>query len=352
LICAAVLAGAGGACAAQPVRFTVTNRQGAVKLWQKDANQWTALSGDVSLEKGRTIMTESGGAITFMFEPAISVTLGENGIMSIDNLARNRKGKTLRMLLTLQRGEADIRVMSASPYMLLLTLQTSAGAIDIRDADITASSAKDGVSLRVNRGEARVRHTLNDVRVVVHEGSEATISQLKPQVSVAPDPSRPAASAQTGNMAPSVAILSMRSSEQRRGDMERFSEYIAEQFERTSKARVLFLDEIRTMLRNEDLAAMLECRTDSCIARIAVVAGVDAVIFGDLGSIGERHLLSLKMYHVVKDRTIGRVSVTARGDPGNILDSIPSAVAELAGQARAVGGGAAAPAPPPTPGAH
>ncbi len=324
-----------GVQAADPVRFTVTDLSGQVKLWEKDASQWVAMSKNTLLDKDRTVMTETGGAVTFTFEPAISISLGENGILSIDNLSQNRQGKTLRMLLTLQRGDADVRILSTSPYALLLTIQTSAGAIDIRDADVRMTAQNDGVRVRILRGDVRVRHNLSEMRVMAYAGSEARIDPLKPQVSIVPDPSQ-ASARPVQRKAPSVAILSMRSSSVKKNDMDRFSEYIAEQFVENSRGRVLFLDEIRTMLRNEDKAKMLECRTDSCIAQIAVLAGVDAVIFGDLGNIGDRYLLSLKMYHVVKDRTVGRVSVSARGDAGNILDSIPGAITELAGQAEAL----------------
>lgn len=85
-------------------------------------------------------------------------------------------------------------------------------------------------------------------------------------------------------------------------------------FEKKSSGKVLFLEDIRTLLQTEGMGNLLNCFADTCISQIGNVIGADIVIIGGIGQLGSNYLFSLKMVDVLRDNVISRTSVKVSGD--------------------------------------
>ena len=113
------------------------------------------------------------------------------------------------------------------------------------------------------------------------------------------------------------------------GNVEKISDIVAENYQRSSNARVLYLDDIRNLLKAERLEGLLNCFTDSCIARISSIVGVDMLILGNIGQVGQSYVFSLKMIDALREKTIKRISTSVDSNLGLVLHEIPKMVNEL-----------------------
>jgi formylglycine-generating enzyme required for sulfatase activity len=313
-------------------KFTITARKGIVDIWSKEKTRWEVLKDSSCIDIGKTVATKDNSELQLTFEPAIFTTVKQNSVLSLEKLIVSHSQKTIRMLMRLQTGEILIRAPQYSGYTLLFTLTTPSAVIYINNADIALQVDNDITKVKVKRGEVKIEHINSQVKSIVYSGCEASVSIGKPVVQIAPidqikaDEKKSVSLKNQKSEGPSIAILSIQSKNIGKESLDRVSDLVAEEYQHSSNAKVLYLEEIREMLRAEDIKGLLECYTDSCISKIGSFLGVDMVILGNMGQLGESYIFTLKMVDVLRDKVLKRTTTTVDGDLGLVLKRIPDMV--------------------------
>ena len=308
----------------------VAGTSGTAQAWLKDQARWMTLQEGALCRHGHTVQAQAKSQVAFTFEPAMSATLEENSLLTFDNMLINHTKKNIRMLLKLQAGVFKIKMEPLFGYTALLTIATPSAVVDLNGAEAGLRVMSDTTTFELASGAAKVRQINSKVKSSIEAGSRVVLYPNRSEITISPLPFETSEkkSALSGKQ-PKIAILSVQSGSITKENLDRVSDYIAEQFEKKSSGKVLFLEDIRTLLQTEGMGNLLNCFADTCISQIGNVIGADIVIIGGIGQLGSNYLFSLKMVDVLRDNVISRTSVKVSGDAGKILDEIPSAVGDL-----------------------
>lgn len=309
-------------------QFSLSNHKGTIEIWSIESKQWTQLKDFSKLGIGSTIAVREHSELQITFEPAIFLTIKNNSILTINNLIKQPDKNIIRMSFTLQTGTTSLRMQSLASNTMLFSLETPSASINMNNTDAEIIVDRNTTTLQVFRGEARLKHTSAEVKSLVFEGSRATIHSNRPVVEItsATEIIKPDKATTKG---PTIAILSIQSTKKNDGNVEKISDIVAENYQRSSNARVLYLDDIRNLLKAERLEGLLNCFTDSCFARISSIVGVDMLILGNIGQVGQSYVFSLKMIDALREKTIKRISTSVDSNLGLVLHEIPKMVNEL-----------------------
>ncbi|MBI5496592.1 MAG: hypothetical protein HY904_16335 [Deltaproteobacteria bacterium] len=112
---------------------------------------------------------------------------------------------------------------------------------------------------------------------------------------------------------------------------------------------VLTREEIAAVLTLEQQKQLLGCTSDKCRAELGSLLGVDRLLMGDLGRLGESWLLHLKLLDVRQARVVSQVDRRQKGGTvDDLLDALPAMVKQLlAGEVKDPGAPVAAAAVAP-----
>jgi formylglycine-generating enzyme required for sulfatase activity len=302
---------------------------GTVRIGIVDKQKWTSVREGMQCGRNQTILTAPNSRLAMTFEPAMNAALEENTLLTFENMTINHSKKHIRMLLKLQKGIFTMAMEPLFGYTALLTIETPSAAIDLNGAQLTLQVSGDTTIFDLVSGGAKIHKIAEKMKSVVEAGTRVIIISNKSEISflpLLPAQAKLPESAGPARKQPKIAILSVQSSTVTKENLERVSDYIAEQFEKKSSGKVLFLEDIRSMLASEGMDQLLGCFADSCISRIGNAIGADIVIIAGIGQLGSTHLFSLKMIDALRDNVISRTSLKINGDAGKILDEIPTAV--------------------------
>lgn len=108
--------------------------------------------------------------------------------------------------------------------------------------------------------------------------------------------------------------------------------------------KVIGSNELKNLVSFEQQKALAGCSADSCLAEVGAALGVDAILSGSLGKLGDTYVLNLTLMDTHKAQPLSRSSEKA-SKPDQFLDLIPFMVGTLL--AVYPGG----PPPPPRPSA-
>jgi formylglycine-generating enzyme required for sulfatase activity len=308
----------------------VTKFTGTVQVWSKEQSAWLKVQEGMQCRSGHTIQTMPGSQIFFTIEPAMSAFLEENTTVTFDKMLINYTKKNIRMLIKQQKGVFSIITEPLFGHTALMTLTTPSAIIDMNGAQAVIRVLGNSTVFELAAGAAKVRPVGSKMKYLLNAGTQTVIYANKQEIAISQLPvkyesSRP----DSTRKQPKIAILSVQSSAITKENLERVSDYIAEEFEKKSNGKVLFLEDIRSMLQAEGVENLLTCFADSCISQIGNAIGADIVIIGGIGQLGNNYLFSLKMIDVLRDNVLSRVSTRVTGDIGKVLDEIPVAVGNL-----------------------
>ncbi len=309
-------------------QFSISNHKGTIEIWSKETKQWIQLKDSSKLGIGSTIAVRENSELQITFEPAIFLTIQNNSILTLNNLIKQPENNIIRMSLTLQTGSVSLQMQSLASNTMLFSLETPSASINMNNTDAEIAVERNTTTLQVFRGEARLKHASAEVKSLVYEGSRATVHPNRPVMEI----TSAAEIIKTNKVKakePTIAILSIQSGKLNNSNVEKISDIVAENYQKSSNARVLFLDDIRSLLKAERLEGLLNCFTDSCITRISSIVGVDMLILGNVGQVGQSYVFSLKMIDALRDKTIKRISTSVDSNLGLVLHEIPKMVNEL-----------------------
>lgn len=317
--------------APEELRCKIIEQNGSVKLWSKAESKMNDFNECGDLTSGKTLKLEKDASLHVTFEPLIDFFVNDETTIGFDNLLINRSNGTIRMHSTLEQGNCKLKAPPQPGHTLLFTLRTPAATVDISAAELELNVAKNGeTTVKIFHGAAKVLPQGGTIKTVLHRGNKGVILPKQPDVHIS-------TLADTGDVKarkvpmkqPSIAILSVKSKTTSNDNLEHISNSVARELEKSGKAKVLFLEDIKKLLHDEGLDRLLNCFTDSCISKIGSHAGVDIVIVGNLGKLGSTHVLDLKMVDVLRDKMLKRTSVSVKEDLGLILNKIPNAIEDL-----------------------
>ena len=314
------------------LRCKIIDRKGTVSVWSKKSSKKTAFEKSSDLVGGTTLLLSDDASLRLAFEPLVEIFIKPSTTVSFDNLLIERTGGVIRMKCALEKGGLYLKAPPQAGYTLLFSLQSMVASIDVAAAELSVAVGDDGTTtVEIVHGAAKILPAEGTLKTVLNKGSRGVVRPGKPQVelSAASDTVVKVSKEAYAKSQPSIAILSIRSKETAKDNLEHISNTVAEEFAKSTNARVLFLDDIKKLLHAEGGERLLDCFTDSCISRIGAKAGVDVVIVGNLGQLGTTHILNLKMVDVLRDKTLNRASVSVKDDLGRILGEIPKAIGKL-----------------------
>jgi formylglycine-generating enzyme required for sulfatase activity len=305
----------------------IAKSTGTVLVWIKEKSRWIKPDEIKECKTGHTVQTQALSRLVVTLEPAIGATIEENSLVSFEKLLINRTKKNIRMLIRLEKGIFRIKMEPLFGNTALLTLKTPSATIDMNSAEADIQVVKDTTIIELISGSAKIRQNISSSKSLLNEGTRAIIYPNRAEMSI----SSLAEDRKSGLLKKDlkVAILSIQSGTVAKDNLERVSDFIAQEVEKKSTTKVLFLEDIRAMLQSEGMETLLGCYTDSCISKIGNVLGIDAVIVGGLGQIGNNYLFTLKMIDVLRNNVMDRQNVRVTGDISRILDEIPAMVDKI-----------------------
>ncbi|MBN1577960.1 MAG: SUMF1/EgtB/PvdO family nonheme iron enzyme [Chitinispirillaceae bacterium] len=314
----------------EQLRCKIIDIKGAVQLWSKTSSAMGTLKRSDDLSSGKTLILKDDASLHLTFEPLIDLFIEKSTIIGFDNLLVERTGGVIRMHCTMEKGTFFLKAPSQAGHTLLFTLRTPAATIDVSTVEISITVSDDGTTVaEVRHGSAKVLPLESALKTVLNSGSRGEIKRSKPQVMLSGIGDSTAVLHKKHQKQPSIAILSVKSKDKSEENLEHISNSVASAFEKSTSAKVLFLDDVKKLLHAEGVDRLLDCFTDSCISRIGAQAGVDIVIVGNLGQLGTTHILDLKMVDVLRDKLLKRTSISVTDDLGLILKEIPGAIGKL-----------------------
>ncbi len=316
----------------EPIRCKIIERKGSVGLWSKATSVMGVLDKDSDLTAGKTLILKEDASLHLLFEPLIDLFCEKNTTIGFENMLIERSSSVIRMNCKLDIGKISLKAPPQSGYTLLFTLITPSATVDVSAAEIEVYVKENGTTaVEVISGSAKVSPLSSNLKSVINTGSRGEVERKSEQLKISAVKQPAAVPVKKAFKQPSIAILSVKSAGGKTNEnLELISNSVASEFEKNTKAKVLFLDDVRKLLHSEGIEQLLNCFTDSCISRIGARAGVDIVIVGNLGQLGRTHILEIKMIDVLRDKLMKRTSLSVQEDVGLILKEIPAAVKTLA----------------------
>ncbi len=87
-------------------------------------------------------------------------------------------------------------------------------------------------------------------------------------------------------------------------------------------ARIVTQEDIRAMLELEASKQVLGCSDTSCVAEIGAALGVDRMITGSVGLMGDRYVVSLRLINPREGTVDARVTESFAGDPSQLIPAV------------------------------
>ena len=138
-------------------------------------------------------------------------------------------------------------------------------------------------------------------------------------------------SAPAGAVEKSVAVLNIKSAQIKAEDCIAVTNFMTTELQKIPGYKVLAWDDVTKMLEHEAGKQQLGCDDDKCISEIGGALGVEFIVAGDIGAVGDRYVMTIRQIDITKAQTLRRVSRKVTGNIGLLLDELPGMVAELFG---------------------
>jgi sulfatase modifying factor 1 len=312
-----------------PQKLRIIKLSGSAEFKPAKNAAWQSIVKGTALAGGYSLQTMPESEMHISFEPAITAIVFPNSMVNLENLLIDKDLKTIRMLMRMNNGRVRITMPPALGYRILFTMETPYASVNVSDADFEVFADDKSARVDVFRQSAKICNKIADLKTVVYANSHAIVNPKLAVIQI--NPNNPALAEKPGAQPAlhKVAILSVQSEMDSNYNLEPLSDYIAQEIEKQSRTEVLFLDDVRAVLSAEGVSDLLSCHTDSCISKIGTLLGVDLVVIGKIGQLGERYLFNLKMIDALRGKTLTRVNTSVETNVGNILDRIPGMVGTL-----------------------
>lgn len=106
-------------------------------------------------------------------------------------------------------------------------------------------------------------------------------------------------------------------------------EVILSEFQKYSNLSIISKSDITSMIQHEAQKEILGCNEDSCMAEIGGALGVDKIVLGNVGQIGNSFIITLKLADVKNAMVENRVSKTITMDENKLVPLVKILANEL-----------------------
>jgi TolB-like protein len=143
--------------------------------------------------------------------------------------------------------------------------------------------------------------------------------------------------------ATSVAVLPVNATDQNiQKTADLLTDVITTEAGKRTDLKIIGSNELKNLVSFEQQKSLVGCTNDSCLAEIGAALGVDAILTGSIGQLGNRYVLNLQLLNARKADPLARATESTL-DAGHFLELIPHMVGTLL----AVFPGGSAPPPRP-----
>lgn len=125
----------------------------------------------------------------------------------------------------------------------------------------------------------------------------------------------------------SVLVLDLAATDVPQGTQRLLSSLLTDSVGRAG-LKTLAQEEMRRVIELESEKAAMGCETTSCLAEMASAMGVDYVVFGDVGKLGNAFIVTMRLYDSKKNDTISRETLQAP-DIDGLRSGLDASVARL-----------------------
>jgi len=310
-------------------KIYLINNVGITEYKIDNTSIWNTVDKKTQLQTGYFLKTGKNSKIEIGLEPAIIGVISENSQIILKKLLLNISKNAARCHIYLQNGALWIEMPTYLTYNLFFTIETDIVNIYLRNAVLKISTTSNSTTIEIFRGALKVRVKKSGKDEMVLAGKRIDIKSNNDSVIISDLNVKQEKIQDIEQSTLSIAMLSVYSPTIRKDNLEPVSDYVAQEIESQSNTKVLFLEDVRSILKAEGVTSLLDCMDDSCISRIGAILGVDMIVIGKVGQLGKQFVFNLKMIDALRDVTVKRVSVTVNDDIGNILKKIPAMVTQL-----------------------
>lgn len=129
----------------------------------------------------------------------------------------------------------------------------------------------------------------------------------------------------------SFAVFDLKATGIREEDAQNLTQILSVELKRIESATVISRDDIIAMLSLEKQKDMLGCDDASCLAEIGGALGVDKLVVGQVGKLGESYVISLRLIDAFNVTVDSRVTESFKGEEEQLIRSVRHAARQLVG---------------------
>jgi TolB-like protein len=131
----------------------------------------------------------------------------------------------------------------------------------------------------------------------------------------------------------SAAVLDLKPFDVKPGLAKSLTQLLSLELKKFKGLSVISRDEIKTMLRYESEKQVLQCKDDtSCLVEIGGALGVDFLVSGSIGKLGDTYVLSLKLMDINEAKVVQRVAESFKGAEAHLPQALRFATWALLGK--------------------
>lgn len=128
-----------------------------------------------------------------------------------------------------------------------------------------------------------------------------------------------------------VAVMPLKERSVKADIASSLTQVVAQEFKNFKGFSVISQDDIKAMLALESDKQLLGCDDVSCIAEIGGALGVDYLVTGTVGQVGDTFLVWLKLIDIRQAKVLNRVSESFKGEASDLLRATKFATYQLVG---------------------
>lgn len=133
---------------------------------------------------------------------------------------------------------------------------------------------------------------------------------------------------------PAIALSDLKAPGMIREDVSVISDALANSLQKTGKFRVMERSQMDQILKEQNFQASGACDGSQCAIEIGKLVGLDRMVVGSIGLIGNTYSMNLRLVDVGTGEAIRTSTRTMQGSIDRVLtEMVPDAARELAGEA-------------------
>jgi len=238
----------------------------------------------------------------------------------------------LRVMLSHERDKAVLQCDSEESCLARVSQAAQAdkaitGRVGrVGDAHLVTLKLADTARAAVQEGEATSAEQVEELGPLVQQAAERLLG-------LQPAGERERFRMQVAPKGTQVAVIDMAAHDVSEGLAQSLTQLLSLEFKKFEGLGVISRDEIRTLLRFEADRQMLQCTDDTaCLVEIGGALGVDYLVAGSVGRLGEAFVLNLKLMDIGRAVVVSRVAESFQGPERELPQALRFTVWALLGR--------------------